>query len=723
MSIRLPKLTPHRSRQDQHITYSTAANYRSTIIYWAMYKYRLRGIDILPRKAKLYMEMTEVMRLSAKINDLKKATTRRGDIGLVELQYLIDMDIRGTPRMEIAESHHLAWCIGRVTAVRPGSLGVTDGRRMDERDTEKQPYLAWKDIRIHRGCKRGEFIVFIDIRNLKTNTVDHEREYLSKGPGGSYGNRVLTFRIGSPQRAATLWMSVPHRILIIALRRQILVGIETLDELFDGDKALIHIKDEYLNSPVLIASTSGDQPSGSPRDDGPISSKMLTNYLGERGIRAGFPVRPTFYSIRRRCAADMTRFFGADRARELMGHDPGSLTLECYYLEFGYMTNSAAALAGDDPDDTQQRIDMQREKREQFRFRLDREHLANTQGRALNALVAQLLTEDTAYAALTNVDEIRRYQRRTRALALDTLYRETHAKFQANMTRLQLQSRDEEADRALSEAADFARTIQHKTLERIRQMDTDWSGLDVDELKATHNLDVEFLEPEAGAAQGELEADADDFTEEELKLATIRRDAIIEENGDDAANRHQLTTLEYSDLAYTFMQLLLENAFSEREAGIDGKRVGTRYVCTLCLDDDTLGSDYKTKLYKSGDLKRHQGSQIHHMYRTIIRRIRCTANENGWLFCPYCLEIVEGEPSLSRADCAQASMLKTILYHIRDFGTSGTRKVPLGRLQFSQDWPEELIVKHEQLKTAGGWYEADFYGGEWPFFFLVYHKH
>ncbi|KAL0470454.1 hypothetical protein QR685DRAFT_571571 [Neurospora intermedia] len=45
------------------------------------------------------------------------------DVGLPELRMLIDHDILHTGSQEVAEVHHLAWALGRICALRPGSIG------------------------------------------------------------------------------------------------------------------------------------------------------------------------------------------------------------------------------------------------------------------------------------------------------------------------------------------------------------------------------------------------------------------------------------------------------------------------------------------------------------------------------------------------------------------------------------------------------------------------
>lgn len=76
-------------------------------------------------------------------------------------------DLRETHCIELTECHHLAWVLGRLGALRPGSLGPP----RNVSDNNQLPYLAWRDIRIQRTNSVGVFIVHLTIRNLKMNII------------------------------------------------------------------------------------------------------------------------------------------------------------------------------------------------------------------------------------------------------------------------------------------------------------------------------------------------------------------------------------------------------------------------------------------------------------------------------------------------------------------------------------------------------------------------
>ncbi|RSM09045.1 hypothetical protein CDV31_007907 [Fusarium ambrosium] len=112
--------------------------------------------------------------------------------------------------------------------------------------------------------------------------------------------------IKSPQNATNLIFSVHHRLLAMTLRRQVLDGIETLDQLFDSTR-------KYIT-------------------DEPMTAVALTNYITLRSQKIDYAENLTFYPLGRRVATDLTRKIGHDAARLIMNHDPASRVLEKYYL-------------------------------------------------------------------------------------------------------------------------------------------------------------------------------------------------------------------------------------------------------------------------------------------------------------------------------------------------------------------------------------------------------
>lgn len=77
-----------------------------------------------------------------------------------------------TKCIELAEMHHLAWCIGQVYAIRLGSLGYNP---KNKNSIPHKKFLTWRDVEIFRGTSDGEFVADFTFRILKTNLEDPER--------------------------------------------------------------------------------------------------------------------------------------------------------------------------------------------------------------------------------------------------------------------------------------------------------------------------------------------------------------------------------------------------------------------------------------------------------------------------------------------------------------------------------------------------------------------
>ncbi|KAK8050413.1 hypothetical protein PG994_012143 [Apiospora phragmitis] len=180
------------------------------LTYGTLTTYRLAAIldQSFPR------QLTGAMRFAAQ----KYGPIRGGNIlacsevGLNELRQLIDHDLLTTSRIKIAEAHQLAWLLMRTCCVRPGSIG-------------SRPH------KISRGESKCMVDARVKFRSLKSNRKDPESALKKDAPLSE-----ITCKIKSLAAAHALIFSIPHRLLVIALRRKILVGIASLDELINGQQ-------------------------------------------------------------------------------------------------------------------------------------------------------------------------------------------------------------------------------------------------------------------------------------------------------------------------------------------------------------------------------------------------------------------------------------------------------------------------------------------------------
>jgi len=142
-------MTP-RSLASEAVKARSMSQYRSSLVFWTKRKYEERNWIV--GTSRLFKNVTEMIQLGLrKRNGMKSgyaSQTRQGLVGKYELQQLIDMDIQATACIELAECHHLAWCIARACALRPSSLGRP---KTEDRDSSN-PYdfLVWEDVTITR---------------------------------------------------------------------------------------------------------------------------------------------------------------------------------------------------------------------------------------------------------------------------------------------------------------------------------------------------------------------------------------------------------------------------------------------------------------------------------------------------------------------------------------------------------------------------------------------
>ena len=221
-------------------------------------------------------------------------TTEKTYIGLAELGQLLAFDADNSANMHNAEQHHLARCIARFCALRPGSLGQPrEDRHIAAAELADYPdFLVWGDIRLERLQGPGSFMLHLQIRNLKTNSLMNGEKATQ--------NTKLNFRIRTPSLADNLLYSIPHRLLVIGLRRGVFDNVADLNDLIHGSQQNILIKPAFLNVAVFLRSSPGVR----TLTDQPMFAYSFTTYLSEHGQRIGYKDKITLYSFRRRTLSD-----------------------------------------------------------------------------------------------------------------------------------------------------------------------------------------------------------------------------------------------------------------------------------------------------------------------------------------------------------------------------------------------------------------------------------
>ncbi|KAF5711462.1 hypothetical protein FGLOB1_4965 [Fusarium globosum] len=511
--------------------------------------------------------------------------------------------------------------------------------------------MSKNDIELSRDHD-GKFALTITFRNLKTNSEEPTKA-AHKAPLRS----ELRCVIKSPQNTENLVFSVPHRLLAMAIRRGILDGIETLDQLFTSQTKYISIKPEFLDKPVFLAAG----PRGLTITQEPMRATALTTYISLRGQKIGYVDALTFYSLRRRTANDLSRKIGKDAARSLMNHDPDSRTLEKYYLSLED-TLDVTGLALDEVGGEEgggHTEEMLKADSYLAIHALTDERARKVHGPALNALMNQMMLSDENYPALASARELRNYKRVVRRAAIKTLLAQEVQDQRREMSQTDYDERVRHLERS--------RLGEH-VLKNARRNLAAPDPIDEGEDQSDEPTNV------VDGTTGLFLHDVEELPEEDL-------DDQVNDTGGDTIHREldegepeDIDDIPYIEAAKAFMQLILSNTMSKyqnlRKNGVP---------CPQCRDDETISQEIKNKrYYDATHLYDHERSKLHLPKQKWVRRITQAFEASGEkrIACPYCKRLgIE----------SSFFHVKALVKHIT-YGSFG--------------------AEHDRLKRADGWYDA-----------------
>jgi hypothetical protein len=160
------------------------------------------------------------------------------------------------------------------------------------------------------------FQVEITFGTLKSNCAGGDLDTPKKKKQAK--QRKLVSNILAPSMQENLIFSIPHGLLVIALRYKMLVAYDNLEELLAGQERHVLIKPEFHDKPIFLAATA----KGESALNQPMSAVGLAEYLLLRGRYAGFGEDISFYAFRLRSATDLAAVLGNDAAGAIMSHDP-----------------------------------------------------------------------------------------------------------------------------------------------------------------------------------------------------------------------------------------------------------------------------------------------------------------------------------------------------------------------------------------------------------------
>ncbi|KAK5174470.1 uncharacterized protein LTR77_001550 [Saxophila tyrrhenica] len=666
------KTRPRSSMTGERIMYSTLCTYRDSLMFWTKRTFRMRN-QIPPPASAMYYWMTEVMRGVLASYPGAGKSVPKSYLGLPELRQLFDLEMIYNRSIEFCEQHWAAWTIARATACRPGSICASH----DARD----PGLKWSDLDIRVGDEPGKFALTIRFQNIQIKRAADPEKALG------VGDTFLHVYLDSPQPSNLIFSPV-HRLLVIALRRGLIEGVESLDDLLKLRRHNITFKESARDQPLFFASPNRGLGIDFSR---PLSSASLSAYLKSRAYRAGWVFKVMgFNCIRRRALTDVVSRVGLAAARRLAGHSPETCTLEKYYIYLEPTIDQIGVMT-EQPVDARGFSDAHRKRWAPLVMgRIEDERIQRTRGTALRKMTDRLVLADEnppeEYA--TDPGVRKRYRARLSRIAHQALLQHEQAESKREMTTEEFNRRQQSL-----EASNFADHVLQRALElRDEQSDAVAVASANDDDDDIEDADQDEDEDEAG--QENPEQDLEESGEsDDSNVVRVEPEAEMGEEADNSSTQAQDVSYEY--MARAFMEVLLDNSYNQYTMW--SERIKT---CPECQGDETVSEDKKAQEYQSEiHLNNHLEGNFHSAQSTFRRAaaIRRASHPDNLFVCPYCEEAVDDREKFFRAMDAQYpgittfSEISELFYHISHSNDQ-------------TDGP-----KHDELKELGGWYESDFY--------------
>ncbi|KAL8918763.1 MAG: hypothetical protein Q9208_007160 [Pyrenodesmia sp. 3 TL-2023] len=542
--------------------------------------------------------------------------------GKSELQILIDDDSSNAGRAyEIVEQHHLAWVFGCICGVRPSSLG--------RHAYDKERFLRWRDIELRReipehGPFDGRFTAIVTFRNLKG------RNDKVRAPN-RYNKLRLT--VGSPRLSDNLPFSLPHRLLTIALRRNLLQDCASVEDLFTGRLLNIAIKPEALDQPVFLAPTKG----GVGLLPGiPLMADTFTSYMRKVAQRCGLE-RGTMYAWRRKAATEVARAAGADNARLFLNHGARTTTYEEYYSEEEYDLDVTAIGLGEDYAAGSERL---RADSRPSLYRATIPPLGSTEHKAFVKAFFENDSELSLRVAAGDL-ELAAYRRSLLRAPANEAWAAYHRKLaQGTLTAEQLDARRKELSQPSNLMVQVRKSMQAAPTDVDNEYhDDDGNGLSGDDDDHT-DIEKEISQCEDRVVDSDATAAALDSAD----APDDEQDVLVDNEKDDT----------FAAEAKAFMLFSVEKR-TEAPNGIrSSDTLQETYECAVCHKDNTVAERQKARKFSRRDLHLHLASEFHSDYRRFCRGAEIRKQPDGLYTCPY-------------ADCALSyRKINGLMEHIMD---------------------------------------------------------
>lgn len=665
---------PRSKLTGQRISYRVLGHYRDSLLFWAKRSFFLNNTEP-PKAGILYYQCTEAMR--AVMNaypDPKFKTLQKSYLGLAELRELFDEEMLHNTSVEYAEQHWAAWCIARVTACRPGSICASK--------LSENPPLKWKDLGFSVGDEPGQFTLVVKFENIHI-----KRQIDPEVQAKRAQDDRLHIYLESPQ-PRNLIFSPAHRLLVIAIRRGYLDGIETVTDLMKCTRQHIKIKGQHLNEPLFFR--------GLPKGEGvdrshPLTASALSEYIKTRAHRLGWNFSIMgMVAIRRRSLTDIVSRVGLEQARRIAGHSPDSTTLERYYLYVSPMFDQTGALMDQDISNTGFSEQYRRRWAPLALGKIEDERIRRTRGAALRTMTDRLvLADENPPDGDLDILGRKAYRKRMRRYAHRALLEYERAESEREITQDALRDRQD----AL-EASTFAESVLKRAIELQRSTTSnedgdeeypDWDGFE----NGDDNDDDGNALDEITIVDDDIEVTASRSSSNHITIepeTEIADSAGVDIDGND---------LPYVDMATAFMEMLLDNSLNTSTMWSDIRDK----TCALCQVDETVPSERRAREYQSqSHLDNHVNGGYHTLQFKFQRgaEIRKAAHPEGKYSCPYCDEAAEDRAAFFKERGLQAPK--------NEFSTH----TKLSHHVFTSTETTDG-KKHDELKDLGGWYDDDFY--------------
>ncbi|KAH6987860.1 hypothetical protein BKA56DRAFT_669462 [Ilyonectria sp. MPI-CAGE-AT-0026] len=562
---------------------------------------RVEGTDdpefiALCEESKKYYELARGFRWASPSTQLEQdqqITENDTRVGIWEILQMMDFDMNQSPCFALAECHHLAWILGRLAALPPSSLGPP--QHVHPKD--HLPFIAWRDCEIERANVNGKFSVRLTIRNVKTDMMNsHPGEFLY---------------LSNPIGKQTFQMSAPHRLLTIAIRRGVLDGIQTIDELFKRRNLFITIKKEFLDKPVFVTGTQHDLDVDL---DKPMASEAFTDYLQLCAEKVGIPKSITFHNLRCDTAQELLEKVRPEQAKEMTAQDPNSTIAEGSSAgDRTELLNLTAIALGED-----------RARHDYFRDMLSATKLSDDNyrvlSRILNELFEQLRNSDDEYPH--NGDSASK-QNRDRVLqraAFQCLMKDLREKLMQELTVEGIRTSDLQ-----SMSNEFNRRIIAQAKASVGPQNSDSDLIEEDSLRT--------LGVEEDLTTGVSERDAEGQFQER-----IEHDKEAQTLPDEVPIGDVLDQMDYATVARYAMEIWLS---AGTETSSWGRKQAKMTPCRSCQADETVDDETKSKNYEASNLKRHLDGDFHSRFEQFSRRAQIVARDEGLpgVRCEICVAV------------------------------------------------------------------------------------